>query len=88
MKILTWGKAWEYASFVIDIAEYKKIKYWDHLLMSQVSCLALQVTLKKQIFVFITEKKLCCAEKFSHITEKPTNRWITKDITLDADNLS
>ena len=57
--------------------------------MSYVSYLALQVKLKEQIFVFIVEKKnILCAEKFSHIREKRTNKWITKDITLDADNLS
>ena len=56
--------------------------------MPYVSYLALQVKLKEQIFVFIVEKmNILCAEKFSHIIEKPTNKWMTKDITLDADNL-
>ena len=55
--------------------------------MPYVSYLAFQVKLKEQIFVFIVEKKnILCAEKFSHIIEKPTNKWMTKDITLDADN--
>ena len=43
---------------------------------------------KRTNFVFIAgENNMLCAEKFSHIIEKPTNKWITKDITLDADNL-
>ena len=56
--------------------------------MPYVSYLALQVKLKEQIFVFIVEKKnILCAEKFSDIREKPTNKWMTKDIILDVDNL-
>ena len=56
--------------------------------MPYVSYLALQVKLKEQIFVFIVEKKnILCAEKLSLIIEKPTSKWITKDITFDADNL-
>ena len=48
----------------------------------------MQVKLKEQILVFIVEKKnILCAEKISHIIEKPTNKWMAKDIALDADNL-